>query len=283
MSKTIAIGATPAKNAKTFSIANAIGAKLKRFYSRQLYIGFFLPLIILGAWQTAASYEWVEPVFLPPPMKVVETFWYMLEKQDLALDILTSVSIVAQGFLYGAFVAISLGVAAGLNKKVELFFGSTINTLRHIPTVAWLPLIVVWLGLGAPAKVLILSKSVFFPVFLNVLQAIRNIDKNYVELASVLKLTKWQMTKKVVFPAIMPQIAVSLRYAAGLAWALVVVAEGLSGLEGVGFLIFRGQQLLMTDQVLVCMIVIGVIGFAIDRAMFFAQRRLLKWKVGFND
>ncbi|MDR3162573.1 MAG: ABC transporter permease [Helicobacteraceae bacterium] len=277
MSKNVAI-----LSAKAPPIFRFVRAGFGRFYSKGLYIGVFLPLIIIGLWQTAASYEWIEPVFLPPPAKVVEAFFYMLAKQDLLLDIWVSVGIVSQGFIYGAIAAISLGLAAGLSRKVELFFGSTLNTLRHIPTIAWLPLIVVWLGLGAPAKILILAKSVFFPVFLNTLQGIRGVDKNYIELASVLRLTRRQLITKVIFPAVLPQIAVSLRYAAGLAWALVVVAEGLSGLEGVGFLIFRAQQLLMTDQLLVCMVVIGVIGFTIDRLLFLIERRLSKWKVGFN-
>ncbi|MDR1911980.1 MAG: ABC transporter permease [Helicobacteraceae bacterium] len=252
------------------------------FFSRQLYIGAFLPLIILGVWEVASANEWIDKIFLPEPIGVVKAFWYMLWNQDLLNDIWVSVAIVAQGFFYGAFVAILLGVASGLSRKVELFFGSTMNTLRHIPTIAWLPLIVVWLGLGAPAKILIIAKSVFFPVFLNVLQGIRHIDRSYIELSNVLTLTKWQFVRKVVFPAILPSIAVSLRYSAGLAWAIVVVAEGLSGLEGLGFLIFRAQQLLMTDQLLVCMVLIGLIGFAIDRAMYFTQQRLLRWKVGFD-
>ena len=256
---------------------------MRAFFARRLYIGIFLPVIIFALWQAASSYEWVEPIFLPKPVSVVKSFWYMLNKQDLLSDILTSVSIVTQGFIYGAVVAVSLGLAAGLSRNTELFFGSTLNTLRHIPTIAWLPLIVVWLGLGAPAKILIIAKSVFFPVFLNVLQGIHNIDKKYIELAEVLKLDKWQLIRKVILPAAAPSIAVSFRYSAGLAWAIVVIAEGLSGLEGLGFLIFRAQQLLMTDLLLVCMVLIGLIGFAIDRAMFFAQRRALKWKVGFNE
>jgi sulfonate transport system permease protein len=263
-------------------VQGIIAGRIQSFFTRKLYIGIFLPLIIFGFWQLASTYEWVEPIFLPKPINVIKAFWYMLWKQELLNDIWVSVFIVSQGFVYGSVVAISLGIAAGLSRKVELFFGSTLNTLRHIPSVAWLPLIVVWLGLGAPAKVLILAKAVFFPVFLNTLQGIRSIDKSYIELANVLTLTKWQLVRKVVFPAILPSISVSLRYSAGLAWALVVIAEGLSGLEGVGFLIFRSQQLLMTDQLLVCMILIGVIGFAIDRVMYLTQQRLLRWKVGFN-
>ncbi|MFG1418464.1 ABC transporter permease [Xanthobacter sp. V0B-10] len=244
--------------------------------------GFILPFLILALWQTAAANKWIDPVFLPAPLKVVTAFWTMLTKQHLAFDFLASIRIVGQAFLYGALVGVALGIAAGLSRKVEEFFGPTFDTIRHIPGIAWLPLIVLWLGIGAPAKILVIGKSVFFPVFLNTLQGIRNVERNYVELAKVLTLTRWQLVRKVILPAAMPSIMVSLRYSAGLAWALVVVAEGLSGLEGLGFLIFRAQGLLLTDQLLVCMVIIGIVGFAIDRSMYFAQKRVLKWKQGYE-
>ncbi|MET3355966.1 UNVERIFIED_ORG: sulfonate transport system permease protein [Xanthobacter viscosus] len=245
-------------------------------------IGLILPFAILALWQTAAANKWIDPVFLPAPITVVTAFWKMLTKQHLAFDFLASISIVGQAFLYGSVAAIILGIAAGLSRKVEQFFGPTFDTIRHIPGIAWLPLIVLWLGIGAPAKVLVIAKSVFFPVFLNTLQGIRNVEKNYIELAKVLTLTRWQLVRKVIVPAAMPSIMVSLRYAAGLAWALVVVAEGLSGLSGLGFLIFRAQGLLLTDQLLVCMVIIGLVGFAIDRSMYVAQKRVLKWKQGYD-
>src|SRR5262249_55947858 len=146
-----------------------------------------------------------------------------------------------------------------LSPAVERFFGPTLDGIRHIPGIAWLPLIVLWLGIGAPAKIVVIAKSVFFPVFLNTLQGIRGVDRNYVELARVLTLTRSQLVRRVIIPGAMPSILVGLRYAASLAWALVVVAEGLSGMEGIGFLIFRAQALLMTDQLLVCMVVIGIV------------------------
>ncbi|RMX06447.1 ABC transporter permease [Corticibacter populi] len=249
---------------------------------RQNYIGLILPAIILALWQASASFGWVDKVFLPEPAKVVTAFWTMLTKQYLAQDFLSSVSIVGQAFIYGSLAALVLGVAAGLSQKVEQFFGPTFDTIRHIPGIAWLPLIVLWLGIGAPAKILVIAKSVFFPVFLNTLQGIRNVDKNYIELSRVLTLTRAQLVRKIILPAAAPNIMVSLRYAAGLAWALVVVAEGLSGLEGLGFLIFRAQGLLLTDQLMVCMAIIGLVGFAIDRGMFWLQRRVLRWKQGYD-
>ncbi|WAJ28220.1 ABC transporter permease [Antarcticirhabdus aurantiaca] len=253
-----------------------------RFFDRSNAIGLILPLIILSLWQASSSLGWIQPVFLPSPLATAEAFWVMLTRQNLHWDFLVSISIVGQAFLYGSALAIVLGVAAGLSRNVERFLGPTFDSIRHIPGIAWLPLIVLWLGIGAPAKVVVIAKSVFFPVFLNTLQGIRNVDKSHVELGAVLTLTRWQLVRKVILPSAVPSIMVSLRYSAGLAWALVVVAEGLSGLEGIGFLIFRAQGLLLTDQLLVCMVIIGLVGFGIDRLMYLAQRRVLRWKQGFE-
>lgn len=244
--------------------------------------GLVLPLLILALWQTATSLQWVDAVFLPAPIKVVAAFWQMLTRQDLIFDFLASIRVVSLALVCGAAAGIGLGVAAGLSQRVERFLGPTLDTIRHIPGIAWLPLIVLWLGIGAPAKVLVIGKSVFFPIFLNTLQGIRNVERHHIELARVLTLTRWQMVRRVILPSAMPNILVSLRYAAGLAWALVVVAEGLSGMQGIGFLIFRAQGLLLTDQLLVCMVIIGLVGFSIDRLMCLLQRRLLGWKQGYE-
>lgn len=260
----------------------ALGAHLRRWAAGGGWIGLILPLGILALWQTATSLGWIQPVFLPSPLATVKAFWQMLTQQSLHRDFIVSISIVGQAFIYGSVAAVVLGIAAGLSSRVERFFGPTFDTIRHIPGIAWLPLIVLWLGIGAPAKILVIAKSVFFPVFLNTLQGIRNVDKNHIELAKVLTLTRAQLVRKVVLPSATPSIMVALRYSAGLAWALVVVAEGLSGIEGIGFLIFRAQGLLLTDQLIVCMVIIGLVGFAIDRGMYFAQRRVLRWKQGFD-
>jgi sulfonate transport system permease protein len=255
---------------------------LKLWLSPSKGIGLLLPIGVLVLWQLAASNAWIDPVFLPAPAKVVQAFFRMLTEQDLLVDFAASLKIVSMGFLSGAFAALVLGVGAGLSKRFEQFLSPTFDTIRHIPGIAWFPLIVLWLGLGAPAKVMVIAKTVFFPVFLNTLQGIRSVEKSYIELAEVMTLSRWQLVRKIILPAATPTIMVSLRYAAGLAWALVVVAEGLSGLEGLGFLIFRAQGLLLADQLLVCMVVIGLVGFAIDRSMFLLQRRVLRWKQGFE-
>ncbi|MDR6951323.1 sulfonate transport system permease protein [Ancylobacter sp. 3268] len=245
-------------------------------------IGVILPIGLLIAWSLASWLSWVPAVFLPSPLATVEAFVAMVTRQSLHQDFLRSINIVSQAFVYGSIAAVVLGVAAGLSANVERFFGPTFDSIRHIPGVAWLPLIVLWLGLGAPAQILVIAKSVFFPVFLNTLQGIRNVEKSHIELAKVLTLTRSQLIRRVVIPSAVPSIMVSLRYAAGVAWALVVTAEGLSGQEGLGYLIFRAQNLLMTDQLIVCMVIIGLVGFVIDRLMLLLQRFVLRWKQGFD-
>jgi sulfonate transport system permease protein len=250
--------------------------------SSRIYIGAILPLSLLALWSLASYLQWVPAIFLPSPIATAKAFYAMVTRQQLHVDFLRSISIVSQAFIYGSIAAVVLGIAAGLSNNVERFFSPTFDSIRHIPGVAWLPLIVLWLGLGAPAQILVIGKSVFFPVFLNTLQGIRNVEKSHVELANVLTLTRVQLVRRVILPSAVPSIMVSLRYAAGVAWALVVTAEGLSGQEGLGYLIFRAQSLLITDQLIVCMVIIGLVGFAIDRLMFLLQRYVLRWKQGYE-
>lgn len=254
----------------------------RRLRPRDVAIGLILPLTILLLWQLASQRAWISPVFLPLPSTTLFSFFDMVNKQSFHIDFLASINIVTQAFVYGTLLGVGLGIAAGLSQTVERIFGPTLDGIRHIPGIAWLPLIVLWVGIGPAAKIVVITKTVFFPVFLNTLQGIRGVEKNYIELASVLTLTRWQLVRKVIIPGAMPSILVGVRYGASLAWALVVVAEGLSGMEGVGYLIFRAQSLLMTDQLLVCMVVIGVVGFLIDRTMALLQRHLLRWKQGFD-
>jgi sulfonate transport system permease protein len=245
-------------------------------------VGAVLPLAIVGLWELASHLRWVKPVFLPTPEKTVVAFFTMLTQQDFLFDFLASIEIVLQGFIYGAGLGILLGAAAGLSRTIQRILGPTLDSIRQIPAIAWLPLIVLWLGIGPLAKVVIITKVVFFPVFLNTLQGIRGVPKDYVDLAQVLTLRRWQFIRRIIIPGATPSILVGVRYGAGMAWAMVVVAEGLSGMQGIGYLIFRAQALLLTDQLLVCMVVIGLVGFVIDRGVLLLERHLLRWKQGFE-
>jgi sulfonate transport system permease protein len=245
-------------------------------------IGLVIPLIILAAWEVASHRGWVSAVFLPTPERTVRSFIEMVRDEGFLKDVLSSLTIVVESFVCGATLGIGIGVLAGLSRTVDRILGPTLDAIRHVPPIAWLPLIVLWIGIGPLGKIVFIVKVVFFPVFLNTLQGIRGVQREHIDLATVLTLSRWQLLRRVVWPSALPSILVGLRYGASLAWALIVVAEGLSGLKGIGFLIFRAQALLMTDQLLVCMVVIGAIGFTIDFGMRRLEHRMLRWKRGYE-
>jgi sulfonate transport system permease protein len=274
----VALPEVPAEEGEHRSPAAIVRGRAR---SVRRLLGVLLPLLILAAWELASHLGWVSAVFLPTPERTVASFFDLLVNDRFQDDIATSLSVVGQAFIYGSTLALAFGIAAGLSRTVDAILGPTLDGIRHIPPIAWLPLIVLWAGIGPLGKIIFISKVVFFPVFLNTLQGIRGAQKEHIELARVLTLTQRQLLRYVILPGALPSILVGLRYGASLAWALVVVAEGLGGMAGLGFLIFRAQALLMTDQLLVCMVVIGMIGFLIDVGMRQLERRLLRWKQGF--
>jgi sulfonate transport system permease protein len=245
-------------------------------------IGMILPITILLAWELVARLHWVKPVFLPSPWEVVTSFYDMLVNQGLLTDFRVSATAVIQGFLIGSVLGLFTGIAAGLSKTMERFLGPTLNSLRQVPTLAWLPLIVLWIGAGTFAKSVIIGKAVFFPVFLNTLQGIRGVSKEYIEVARIFEYKKGQLLRKVILPAALPSIFVGIRYGAGLAWAFVIAAEMLGGRYGLGYLLMRSQELLLTGQLFVVIIVIGAVGFGVDVGLRRIESSLLRWKKRFE-
>jgi sulfonate transport system permease protein len=262
----------------------AAGIRLNTVFARwwEKGIGVVLPIAILLAWELATGLHWVKPVFLPSPWAVVTSFYDMLVNQSLLTDFQASATEVVGGFLIGSALGLLAGIAAGLSKTVDRFLGPTLNSLRQVPPLAWLPLIVLWIGVGTVAKSIMIGKAVFFPVFLNTLQGIRGVSKEYVEVARVFQYNRAQLLRKVVFPAALPSICVGVRYGAGLAWTFVIAAEMLGGGYGLGYQLMRSQELLLTDQLFVIIVIIGVVGFAVDVGLRKIENNLLRWKKGFE-
>jgi sulfonate transport system permease protein len=245
-------------------------------------LGVVLPFLLLTAWQVSSSLHWVKPIFLPSPWSVIQTFREMLVEEGLLTDFRVSAVIVIEGFLIGAVFGLAAGVAAGLSKTVEKLLGPLLNSIRQVPPVAWLPLIVLWVGIGPLAKGIMIGKAVFFPVFLNTLQGIRGVSKDYVEVARIFEYNQRLLLRKVVIPAALPSIFVGLRYGAGLAWAVVIMAEMLGGKLGLGYLLVRSQELLLTQQLFVIIVIIGGVGFSVDVVLRRMEGNLLRWKKGFE-
>ena len=245
-------------------------------------VGIILPLAILLTWELVTLFHLIKPVFLPSPLSVITTFYDMLINEGLINDFRVSAVSVLQGFLIGSVSGLLIGIATGLSKTVERLLGPTLNSIRQVPPLAWLPLVILWVGIGSLAKAVIIGKTVFFPVFLNTLQGIRGVAKEYIEVARVFEYGKVRLLQKVILPAALPSIFVGLRYGAGLAWAFVIAAEMVGGRFGLGYLLMRSQELLLTDQLFVVIVIIGAVGFAVDVSLRRVETNLLRWKRGFE-
>ena len=249
---------------------------------RQRVLGLLLPACLLAVWELVTRWHWIKPVFLPAPREVVVAFYDMVVNQGLWTDFRVSATSVGEGFLLGGVLGLLAGFASGLSRTVERLLGPTLNSLRQVPTLAWLPLIVLWAGAGTFAKSVIIGKAVFFPVFLNTLQGIRGVPREYIEVARVFAYPRWLLVRRVILPSALPSILVGLRYGAGLAWAFVIAAEMIGSRFGLGYLLMRSQELLLTAQLFVVILIIGAVGFGVDLGLRRIETRLLRWRKGFE-
>jgi sulfonate transport system permease protein len=269
--------AAPRATAATASAATAASERFQRIAGQLI-----LPAALLVLWEVLSSRGYVAAVFLPRPSAVVEAFYYLIAKDQLLLDFRTSAVIVVKGFFAGTTIGLAAGFACGISAWVERFLGPTLNAIRQVPTLAWLPLILLWVGAGDLGKTVIIAKAVFFPVFLNTLQGIRGTSREHIEVGRVFAFGRLRLLWHIVLPSALPGIFIGLRYGAGLSWAVLIVAEMLGARRGLGFILMRSQELLHSDQLFVVIIIIGFVGYVIDVGLRRLEKYLLRWKRGYE-
>lgn len=239
----------------------------------------FVPILLVIIWQALSNAGVLYEVILPSPAKVVKAFWEMASDGTLWIDIAVSGKRVLIGSFWGILVGLIFGVASGLNRFLERILDPIINVIRQISIYAWIPLIILWFGIGELSKDLIIAKSVLVPVYLNSLSGIRDIQTSYVELAEVLELKKTTYLRKIVFPSAAPIIFSGFRLAIGNAWTSVVAAEMLGGLTGLGYALLNAKDYLRSDRLIALMVVIAVIGVFLDAILRIIEKRVFSWKI----
>lgn len=237
-----------------------------------------VPVLLLALWQILSGSGLLLDVILPSPVKVVKALFEMIKDGSLGVDLAVSGKRVLIGYLWGAGIALILGVFSGLNKIAERVFSPIINVIRQIPLYAWMPLIILWFGIGEVSKEIIIARGVLIPIYLNTLQGIKGVQAEYFELAEVLELKRSVFLRKVVLPSAVSSIFTGLRLGAGNAWMAVVAAEMLGGLTGLGYALMKSREFLWSDRLIALMVVIGVIGVIIDVILHQIEIRSLKWK-----
>jgi sulfonate transport system permease protein len=241
-------------------------------------VGWIVPSVLLVVWAIASKKELVAAQILPAPAAVAETLLEQVKSGELFKNFAISLARVAGGFALGGLVGVTLGVAMGLSRKVEQYLFPLFNAISQVPVLGWLPLAMMLLGIGESLKIVIIAHATLVPIALNALKGIRNVPRQYIEVAQTFEFSKRQLLRKVVFPASVPAVFVGIRYGLTQAWLSLVTVELLASSEGLGFLIVWGRQLFQLDLVLAAIIVVGVVGLLLDKGLERLEARLLRWR-----
>nr|WP_108412078.1 ABC transporter permease [Limnohabitans sp. Jir72] len=241
-------------------------------------LAWVVPLLLLGLWALSSHHEWIALQVLPSPQQVWATLVDLTRSGELLDNLQISAVRVLYGFGIGASVGLALGVALGLSRSFNAYVFPLFKAISQVPVIGWLPLLMLLVGIDEALKFLLIAKAALVPVAVNTCQGIQGVANAYVEVAKVFRFTRWQLLTKVVFPAATAQIWNGLRYGFTHAWLALVVVELLASSEGIGFMIVYGRQLFQLDIVLAAVVVVGVLGYLIDKVLGAAESHLLRWR-----
>lgn len=242
-----------------------------------LLLTWLTPGLVVAAWEVAVRGGLVRPTILPSPAIISATFLELLSTGELFRHLSISLMRVAVGFTAGALCAVLLGTIIGLSQPAARASGLLLGFLRPIPMVAWVPLLILWLGIDEGSKVTLIAIGTFWPVLMNLIHGIRNTDRRLLEVARVLEKGRVTLLRRVIFPAAMPSLLTGLRLGVGVAWTSVIAAELLGADRGIGFLIAYARELTQVDVMFTGLVTIGITGNLIDMGIRSLERRLLRW------
>jgi sulfonate transport system permease protein len=237
-----------------------------------------LPLAILLLWEALARIGIIPSYNFPPPSTVLNTLIELARSGTMFKHIAVSAFRVFLGFLIGAAFGTILGSLTGFSAKWREICDGTVQSLRSIPIIAWVPLFILWLGIDEAPKIVLIAIGAFFPVYLNLFTALRGIDRKLIEVGRANRMTGWRLVRSVMLPAALPAYFVGLRTGLGLSWMFVAAAELLGASSGIGYMLLEAQNLGRPAVVVASMILFGICGKATDFVLAALSARLLHWQ-----
>ena len=241
-------------------------------------LGFVLPVALAVSWEIAVRLGWSSGRLVPPPSIIFATFAELWRSGELQLHTLATLGRVAAGFLCGAIGGTIFGAIAGYSALTHRLLDPTLQGLRAVPSIAWVPLFILWFGIFEASKIILIAVGVFFPVYLGVMGAVLSVDRKIVEVGRVFRLSGLAMVRRILFPAVLPAYVLSLRAGLGLGWMFVLAAEFLGASQGLGFLLIDGQQLGKPATIVAAIVAFAILGKLTDTILALATAPLLRWE-----
>ncbi len=243
---------------------------------------FLLPLAIILLWQAASSFGWITNRLMPAPIQVVWAFWDKFTSGELATNIQASAIRAISGLLVGGSIGFLLGLANGISRLSHALTDTTLQMLRTIPNLALIPLVILWFGIGEEAKLFLTALGVFFPIYLNTLHGVRNVDPQLIEMGRVYGMNGWTLFRKVIFPGALPSIFVGLRFSLGIMWLTLIVAETMAASSGIGHMANSAREFMMTDVVILALVIYALLGKLADVIALTLERLTLSWNPAYQ-
>ncbi|MGE3782888.1 MAG: ABC transporter permease [Alphaproteobacteria bacterium] len=245
--------------------------------------GLAVPLILLFFWELSGRLGWVRPTLLPPPSAVLATVIDLAQRGELWTHVEITLIRVLLGFLLGAVAATFFGALTGYSLLWRRLLDPMLQGLRAIPSIAWVPLFILWLGIFEVSKVTLIAVGVFFPVYLNLMTGIADVDRRLVEVGRIYGFSSLTLVRRILVPATLPAYITGLRGGLGLGWMFVVAAEMMGASEGLGFLLIDGQQTGRPAVIIASILLFAILGKLTDLALALFGRRALVWQDSFGN
>jgi sulfonate transport system permease protein len=241
-------------------------------------LGLLLPLALAAGWEAVVHFHLASGRLVPPPSVIYATFAELAATGELQRHALATLARMAAGFGLGVVTGTLLGALTGYSTFMFRLLDPTLQALRAIPSIAWIPLFILWLGIFETSKVVLIAVGVFFPVYLGVTGAVASVDRKIVEVGRLFRLSGVDMVRRILLPAVLPSYVIALRSGLGLGWMFVVAAEFMGASEGLGFLLIDGQQLGKPAQIVAAIVAFAVIGKATDWLLVLITAPFLRWE-----
>jgi sulfonate transport system permease protein len=251
----------------------AVTARLRR-----AALGLALPVGLAVIWELAVRAGLADGRLVPPPSRVYEEFAELARSGELLRHVVATLLRVAVGFGLGTLAGTILGALAGYSALARRLLDPTLQGLRAVPSIAWIPLFILWLGIFETSKVALIAVGVLFPVYLGLMGAILTVDRKIVEVGRVFRLSGPAMVRRILLPAVLPSYVVALRAGLGLGWMFVIAAEFMGASEGLGYLLIDGQQLGKPAEIVAAILAFAVLGKLTDALLAGAMAPFLRWQ-----
>ncbi|MFD4460972.1 ABC transporter permease [Nocardia sp. NPDC058480] len=246
--------------------------------------GFALgPVLLIGTWVVGSAIGAIDPETLPAPWTVAQTAGELIADGRLQSNLLTSLQRAVIGLVLGVSIGVVLALVSGLSRLGEAVVDGPVQIKRAIPTLALIPLFIVWFGIGEQMKLIVITTSVLIPIYINTHAYLRSVDARYVELAETVGLSRWGFLRRIALPGSLPGFFLGLRLAVTISWLALVVVEQVNATSGIGYLMTQARTYGQIDVIVVGLVIYGLLGLFGDLAVRATERKVLSWRQTLGD